>query len=95
MEIQQVRKQTENFTLFHLHSVKKLDVSLLLLWGPCHIFEADTGDTEVVLMGVNQPIKACDDFIVRKSQAGSVEAQHPRHHLSEICQLQEQAERNK
>lgn len=74
--------------------MKKLDVSLLLLWGPCLAFEADTGE-EVVLMGVNQPFKACNDFIVRKSQAGNVEAQHPRDHLSEICQLQEQTERNK
>lgn len=94
MEVQQVRKQTKNFTLFHLHSVKKLDVSLLLLWGPCHISEADTGE-EVVLMRVNQPIKACNYFIVRKSQAGNVEAQHLRDHLAEICQLQGQTERNK
>lgn len=72
----------------------KLDVSLLLLRGPCHVFEADTGEA-MVLMRVNQPFKACNDFIVRKSQAGNVKAQHPRDHLSEICQLREQTEGNK
>lgn len=71
----------ENFTLLCLlkkHvSVKKLYVSLrVFLWCPCHVFEADTGEA-VVLMKVNQPFKTCNNFIVRKSQAGNVEAQHP------------------
>jgi len=74
--------------------VKKLYVSSqVFLWCSCCTFEADTGEA-VVLVQVNQPFKTCNDFIVRKSETGNVEAQHLRDHLSEIFQLQEQTERN-
>lgn len=56
-----------------------------------HIFEAGTGD-KVMLMWMDQSFKTFDDFIVRKSEAGQVQAQHLGNHLSEVYQLQSQTE---
>ena len=56
-----------------------------------HIFEAGTGD-KVMLVGMDQSFKTFDDFIVRKSKAGHVQAQHLGNHLPKVHQLEYQTE---
>lgn len=75
-------------------SMKKLYVSVqALIFCPCYIFDTDTRD-KMVLMKVNQPFQTCNDLIVRQSKASKIKTQHPWNDLSEVCQLQEQTEKN-
>lgn len=73
-------------------SMKTFSVALQVPVLPgSHIFEASTSD-KVILMGMNQSFKTFDDFIVRKSKAGHVQAQHLGNHLPKVHQLEYQTE---